>query len=325
MIRWWRKWWTTRRMRRVVVTAIVGLVLGLCWLGANWSDGRLYAIYAQTRGLDVVLGDSAALAWRLEQVTVCYRTDVPEIGTDVDTEEALCSPGLYDVERLEEGQEFQWPAGTHLQISRVGPHSPLEIDVLGIGSVPVQLGGRPLPVYSRLVIDNTVWMDNSTLTLVGAVTVGDAPGSGSQFNLIGGSYAISEKLLGYSVPVEIVSGTLRSGDIAQIMMSDNRAEISGFIEPAGPESAGFDVSLFTSRETDRLQISRGSAGKLHIDPTWMDRALRNPLLLAIAAIVALLGGIGSAVSLTRWLLLDEGGPGAERSIRPSPAVRRRVS
>src|SRR5690606_13480453 len=93
----------------------------------------------------------------------------------------------------------------------------LEIDLLGTGQRLLTVGGLELRPHSRIIIANQDWQREGTLTLEGEVTVGDTPGSGSALNVIEGSFAVSEAMLGYVKPVEVYSAPLRSGDVVQVL------------------------------------------------------------------------------------------------------------
>ncbi|MNW18350.1 hypothetical protein D3C71_2178830 [compost metagenome] len=40
---------------------------------------------------------------------------------------------------------------------------------------------------------------------------------------------------------------------------------------------------------------------LQIEPSLLDRVLRNPILLALGVLLAVLGAVSSAVQLARWV------------------------
>lgn len=309
-----RNGWVRRAAVALGLTAVLAVLLVLTIGGRPGS----YSTHARTRGLDVVFDAPSISAWRLEDVTLCLRDAGGRTapGPGVSRASRLCDPKLYTVVGFENAQEFTWAPGTHLQISRVGYDTPLEIDVIAAGAEPVLLGGYAVTANSRLIIENEEWHEGSTMTLEGQVTLGDTPGSGSQFNVIEGKYSISEWPLWHNTPVEVVSGVLGAGDVVQMVDFvagkdvPQRANVFGFIGPAGKDEAGFLATLFSPLGQSQLQIDRYGAIRLYVQPGATDRALRNPLLLALGVFVAVMGGVALAVQLLRWIWF---GVGKEKS------------
>lgn len=288
------------RTKRVAAALSIGLVV-LVFLALTLGDReKSYSAHAQTRGLDIVFNQQPISGWQLEDMLVCFRRDGDDMAIESDGRaiSRLCDPQLYQVERFR-GVEFIWPEAAHLQISRVGATAPLEIDVIESGGLA--LGGAALPSRSRIVVTPEVWADAGTLPLEGQITIGDTPSSGSQLNIIEGSYSISENLVWYNKPVEVVSGSFRSGDVVRMIDGADTGDVFGFIEPAGEGEAGLLATIFSSPGGSRLQLFRYGVADQQIEPSMLDRALRNPVLLALGVMVAVLGAVSSAVQLARWV------------------------
>ena len=101
--------------------------------------------------------------------------------------------------------------------------------------------------------------------------------------------------------VEVVSGVFRSGDVVRMMDGADAGDVFGFIEPAGDGKAGFMATVFSSPGGSRLQLYRYGVADLQIEPSLLDRVLRNPILLALGVLLAVLGAVSSAVQLARWV------------------------
>ena len=290
------------RTRRVAAALAVGVAVLVFLLLTLGEGDKSYSAHAQTRGLDIVFNEEPISGWQLGDMLVCFRRDGADLvvqsqGRGVSP---LCDPQLYQVERLVQ-QEFIWPEASHLQIARVGTAAPLEIDVIESGMPPLVLGGASLPSRSRILVSPQIWADAGTLPLEGQITLGDTPSSGSQLNLIEGSYSINESLIWYNKPVEVVSGVFRSGDVVRMMDGADAGDVFGFIEPAGDGKAGFMATVFSSPGGSRLQLYRYGVADLQIEPSLLDRVLRNPILLALGVLLAVLGAVSSAVQLARWV------------------------
>lgn len=292
----------TPRTKRVAVALAVGLVV-LVFLLLTLRDGeKSYSAHAQTRGLDIVFNEAPISGWQLEEMLVCFRRDDADLAVQSQGPgvSPLCDPDLYQVERFAD-QEFTWPGAAHLQIARVGAGAPLEIDVIESGTPPLVLGGASLPSRSRILVPPQIWAEAGTLPLEGQITLGDTPSSGSQLTIIEGSYSINESLIWYNKPVEVASGVFRSGDVVRMVDGADAGDVFGFIEPAGDGGAGFLATVFSSPGGSRLQLFRYGVADLQIEPSLLDRVLRNPILLALGVLLAVLGAVSSAVQLARWV------------------------
>jgi hypothetical protein len=288
---------TLLRLLVVLVLAIVGALVLWALIG---DKPQSVAAYARTRGLEVhFAGEVVQSPWYFAQAKICRRLP-PAIFPDGDAQ-AICDPRLYDISDGEH-LEILWPAGTRLKISRLGYNAPLEIDILALPVEGLDVAKAIVSANSRLIIDDQVWQAGSTLAFEGEVRLGDHPGSGSNFDVIEGSFAITERMFGYDKPIEVLNAPLRSGDVLRVTNDERPARVIGFVAPAGHDEAGVMATLFSSLGESVLEIDRYGAVTLEIRPNPLDRATKHPLILALAALWALVSVGTGIVQVCRWVL-----------------------
>lgn len=277
-----------------------------------------YAAQMRTRGLAIEFVDQLRSPWLVKRAQICVRNEARPAGvaglSAVDG--PVCDPALYWVHEVLQA-ELLWPAGTRLQIARTAHDAPLEIDVLEAGERLLTTGDLELPRHSRIIIANEDWQREATLTLEGEVTVGDTPGSGSAYNVIEGSFAVSEAMLGYDKPVEVYSAPLRSGDVVQVLeeFSDETpgntrpVKVLGFIEPAEKDVSGFKATIYSPYGKAVLRIDRYGAVGTKIVPDELDRAIKSPAILALAGFFAVISLVTGLLRIVTWIWGPQPWPG----------------
>ena len=300
--------WPARTRKRRLATVLIGLLLIVGVVAFSVRAGpRSFAVQVVTRGLEIVFDGSAMNAWRLEGVTVCFRNDARVSGASpLPNHPSGCDPRLFAIETYD-ALELVWGDGNLVQIARLGPDAPLEIQLLGVSAAPTQVGEQTLTVNSRILVSDAAWREGSTLTMSGQATLGKAPGPGSQFNVLSGSYAVSERLPWTSRPVVVARGELLSGDQASMVKAGLAGEpvsVFGFIEPRGDGDTGFGATVYSPLGDDELSIDRFGAVEIRASPSWIDRWLANPALIAVSAVVGLLSGLSGLIALSHWLWHD---------------------
>ncbi|MHA6642607.1 hypothetical protein [Mesorhizobium sp. A623] len=168
------------------------------------------------------------------------------------------------------------------------------------------------------------WAALGVLSFNGTARVGNQVSSGETRTLLSGTYEVREKPL-WSEDTEVLkAGKIRSGESAEIMTAGKEgrqpAEVFGHIAKIEPGKPGFNVGLVSAPGPVSLEIGYfGGAKPANIAPTWMDRALTSPLVLALAFLLSVIlsavqfiGGIVPAI-----LRLA---PGAEAAAVPEKTV-----
>lgn len=278
----------------------LALVIGTYLL---WPHGRSFAVQTQTRGLVVAFDGSAMNAWLLEGATICRRNAVRVASGPSPTPDSPCDPRLFDITPAET-VEFSWSGGTVAWIGRHGPRADLEIQITSEDEAnPTVIKGSRVPPNSRILVDSAAWENASTLTLGGQITIGSTPGPGALRNLLSGQYAVSERLSLVPEPVVLNRGELLSGD--QVRLVDRATSrpltVFGFIEPLGNGAAGFGATVYSPLGDAELALNRFGSVDIRISPSWIDRALQNPLFLGLSALLALVSGLSGLFAPAQWL------------------------
>jgi len=270
-------------------------VLG-CALFLIKANERSFAVEAVTRGLRVEVEHTAMSSWLLDAAVVCFRRERRLGGGASAAGSAHCDPALYETVALA-NLELAWPSGAVVALNRSGPDSPLVVRLETAAAAPVDIEGRPLTPTDRVVVESADWLGNSTLTIAGRIVVGARPGPGETGNLLTGSYAVSERLPLAPTPVQLLDGTLLSGDTAEIVTRTvdgfRPAQAFGFVEPRGAREAGMGVTFYSEAGDNGLAIGRFGANGLTVTPHWVHRALANPVLLGGSALLAVFSGLAS--------------------------------
>ncbi|MEX0277383.1 MAG: hypothetical protein AB3N19_07675 [Ruegeria sp.] len=260
--------------------------------------GQSYVVEARTLGARVTFLGPDAL-WKLPKATYCQtRGENRDLRTAAKFQGEGCNPGLFEIHTLPDA-EIRIPSGVPILI-RSEPDGSMLLRRLAVpDEAPKAAPALRLSdaltwtPNSLLRIDAEGWMQVTLLEFVGDVVVGEEAGSGSNSYLIEGRYDVRERLLWRSdsaEPTTVFEGTLYRGDRVAFYGDEEDAEVllTGFIAPyLEDDRRGFGIVLSNGldRTDSQLGIKSFGAREVLVSPSWTDRALRDPLLLALTAIL----------------------------------------
>lgn len=256
----------------VCICAIAAIAMGF---GAT----RTIVVEAQTTGLQITFSGQAN-DWALGEVVVC----TPRIKIDPSLGRG---PGQCDARRYIEAKDdnfrINWDRNATTIISAITP-----------GTLVLDISGQSEMVdRTRVLLDRQSWESVGALTFTGTARIGFQLASGESKMLLSGSFEVREKPFWSDSTEVLKSGLLRRGESAVVLVErggkDNMAEVFGHITPSLAERSGVTVGIVSTPGPVRLQIGFfGSTIPTQIAPSWIDRALTSPLILAIAALLSIL-------------------------------------
>ncbi|MEM6385596.1 MAG: hypothetical protein AAF718_05090 [Pseudomonadota bacterium] len=151
---------------------------------------------------------------------------------------------------------------------------------------------------SVLKIKPVDWTTVTLLEFAGDVVVGEEAGSGANGYLIDGRYEVRELFLRQYRPwgnakanaTTVVSDNLYRGDRIAFTntLEPEKKLLTGFFAPlfdANARGIGIVISNGFDPTRARLAVESFGAREIVVTPSWIDRALRDPLLLALTAIL----------------------------------------
>lgn len=291
----------------LAVIAIVAMIVISTGVGAD----RTFIVEATTTGIDIRFAGQAN-DWHLGEATICK--PLKRIERTLPRGTGACDERRYETGIRGDALRINWSPGAQVKLSAPQPQT-LVLELFG------QAGWDD---RTRIVIGKDEWATLGVLSFNGTALVGNQVSSGETRTILSGAYEVREKPL-WSEDTEVLkAGKVRSGESAEIMTAgkDGRqpAEVFGHIAEVEPGKPGFNVGLVSAPGPVSLQIGYfGGAKPANIAPTWMDRALTSPLVLALAFLLSVIlsavqfiGGIVPAI-----LRLA---PGAEAAAAPEKAV-----
>lgn len=315
--RWFAAW---RAHRGVVLRGCIGsgAVLAVVVLVAAYllPGHPSFLIESDTRGARITFADGGISVWRLESPVLCLRhaRNAPEppdaAPPDAVSPDAAAPLGCdlehYTVHRPASA-EVEWREGAEVHI-RATPDGGLAIELAGTraGEVVTPEGESdssalplPLPRNSRILLPALAWANHAALPFDSRdVVIGALPTAGEEGILIAGRYQIRQSLFLRPALVVVDEGGFTTGD--RIAFEDRPRWLSltgeaqpyrayGFLAPGvGPGNPGFRAVVYNVPGQTRLQVQRIGASPAHIQENWTHRALRDPYLLILTALV---GGI----------------------------------
>lgn len=306
---------TLRRMKALIQAAQGRLPFFLTLIGVpalivlSYSRplGQVYLVEARTLGARVTVAGPDTV-WKLPNATLCS-----DLGSAKDIKRATtwtgtgCNPGLFETINLT-GTEIRMPSGVQIQLRAEADGAVL---LRRLSDRPDQSGADPSGIRltenhnwtpgSLLRIEPTDWQRVTLLEFAGDVEIGQETGSGANAYLIEGRYEVREHFLHQlrpwgttgAEPTTVVTGSLYRGDRVAFrkQSADNLpAETvltTGFIAPNLDLTPGFSIVASSGLEHKQAQLRVKSFGtrEAQVKPTWIDRALRDPMLLALTAIL----------------------------------------
>jgi hypothetical protein len=316
---------------RGAVGLIVAAALFLVWLTVASKD-RSYVLNVESFGADITSAGLALSDWRLGPGTfVCARMPSPPPVQSILT--SACDPGAFAVAQVSRSLEFGWDEGTRLLIGIAGAGD-LTVDLAQVPDGGVDIGlvekdfwpgstktSLKLQQFSRLIIPRPVLAMSGALPLSGRIVVGSVADAGSTRLLDSGRYAVRERLVGSASLTTIKEGELAFGDRVSFHAHASgrdatnaygylSANVSSDRGDSGPNP--FRMVVSTAPGRGLLRIERLGTNPTEIEPTWTDRALRDPVVLGLTALLSLAGIVMTLAAESRALLIAEEVPPTTR-------------
>lgn len=268
---------------------LIGLVAIMAMVAVSAGLGSLRTIVldAQATGLRVTFS-GAANDWSLGSVTVCEPR--PRVAWTLPRGEGVCDARRY-VETTVEGLRVNWNANANVLVTSPSPGA-LALDVSGQTGVADR---------TRIVLSRESWAATGALTFTGTALVGEQLASGETKMILSGSFEAREKPL-WSANTEVLkSGPIRRGESAAVFTEARgepvMAEVFGHVTPLEAGRPGFNVGLVSAPGPVFLQLGFfGAAAPTRVAPSWIDRALTSPLILALAALLSVLLSAGQIMA-----------------------------
>ncbi|MGD9918351.1 MAG: hypothetical protein AB7U46_10040 [Paenirhodobacter sp.] len=301
-----------RALRAATVLSVAaGLLAALAFvlLAAGIGSRQSFIIDAQTTGA-VVTFKGSTNDWALGAATLC----VPK---RMDLARAR-GAGPCDARRFDERNaadlRLSWPPGAVVRIS-----SP------AVGNIVLTLLSEgEWPKETRIILPDGALSRLGALSFYGHARVGQPAVSGEQDLLLAGSYEARERSL-WSRNTEVLrSGELRRGESVEILRNGADgappANEFGHITAEAPDAPGFHVSIASEAGKPVLRlVNYGGVATTTLAPNWIDRALHNSLILALALLLPL------ALSVVQFLVASGRIEGPSRrewaSVHPAPAAQ----
>lgn len=295
------------RSRLPFLLALVG-VPALVVVSYSIPLGQINLVEARTLGAQITTAGPDTV-WKLPTSTLCQN-----LGPSKDLRKAAswtergCNPGLYETSKIEQA-EIRIPAGVRLSLKSEPGGSillrrlPEAENLTTIPPSIIRLNAtHQWEPGSLLRIDAEAWKEVALLEFAGNVAIGQEAGSGADAYLIEGRYEVRERFLHQyrpwgnsdADPTPVISGTLYRGDEVTFSRRDIDSHasetvlVTGFIAPVFEQDArgfGIVVSSGFGQSQPRFSVKSYGTREAHIKPTWVARALRDPVLLAMTAIL----------------------------------------
>jgi len=296
----------------LAVVAIVAMIVVSTGVGAD----RTFIVEATATGIDIRFAGHTN-DWHIGQATIC--TPRKRVERTMPRGTGACDARRYE-ERRDDTLRINWSPGAEVQLSSPQPQT-LVLELFG------QAGWDD---RTRIVIGRSEWAALGVLSFNGSARIGNQVSSGETRMVLSGTYEAREKPF-WSEDTEVLkAGRIRRGESAEIVAAaaDGRvpAEVFGHVAEVEPGKPGFNVGLVSAPGPVSLQIGYfGGANPASIAPTWIDRALTSPLVLALAFLLSVIlsavqfvGGIVPAI--LRLAPGVEDRPVAETAIAEEPAA-----
>lgn len=255
-------------------------------LAAGIGSQQSVIIDAQTMGA-VVSFKGSTNDWALGDAILC----VPKkIDLSQGRGEELCDARRFE-ERRAENLRVSWPPDAVVRVSSPA-RGQLVLSLLSDGEWPKE---------TRILLPEDALSRLGALGFYGHARVGQPAVSGEQDLLLSGSYEVRERSV-WSRNTEVLRrGELRRGESVEIFRDGAQgaapANEFGHITAEAPDTPGFHVSIAseTGKPVLRL-VNYGGVATTTLAPNWIDRALHNSLILALALLLPV------ALSLVQFLL-----------------------
>ena len=269
--------WDTRRAATFAF-AVASVLIAILYL---WPGARTFSIFAETHGLTITFDGTVASAWRFPKMSMCRRLPSPLPPAARQSLASRCDPRLFEEHEFVEPVEILWPAGTTVELFRGEAGSDLEVRILSYREPPTQ-GELTIGKGSLLFVPSNAWARSGTIIYSGEVVLGAAASPGERGILLSGAYEVRHRPFLQNDSVLLRSGTLFAGDRVDMVTADDEParNVYGFVAPRDDEP-GLRATILTPASFALLRIDRLGAEPARIGPSWIDRAVTDPVLVAI--------------------------------------------
>lgn len=272
----------------------------------SWPRQQSYVVEAHTLGLEVTILGPDTL-WKLPASQFCKKLQERDLRRAAGYSGDSCNPGLFENVPLT-GSELRIPAGVRI-LMRSSPDGHVLFrrldDSPGASTPVIRLSEtHDWDVGSVMIFAPENWKKVSLLEFAGDIAIGQEAGTGADSYLIEGRYEVRERFWWYPLrpnrrhtaePTAIVSGALFRGDYVSFRYTPDLDTgplppvlLNGFVTPV-PHAGTLGLSVVVSNGLDPsnalLAVKRFGAREIRVSPSWIDRARRDPLLLALTAIL----------------------------------------
>lgn len=262
-------------------TAAFGLAatLAIFVISAGLGSVRTIVLEAQSTGVEIIFAGQTN-DWALTDVTVC----VPRAAIDrtLPRGRGRCDARGY-TEAESPSVRINWNENASVVVTSPTP----DVVVLDV------TGQARIADRTRIILNRESWLNAGALTFNGWARLGEQLASGERKMILSGSYDIREKPF-WSENTEVLKrGVIWRGESATIVTraenAPKPAEVFGHITPVEAGKPGFAVGVVSAPGQVFLQIGFfGAAKPTQIAPSWIDRALTSPLILALAALLSVM-------------------------------------
>ncbi|MFN4153897.1 MAG: hypothetical protein ACK4HF_04535 [Paracoccaceae bacterium] len=282
MIGWLRRGLDSRMVHLCVSLGMGALgifaLLTITVVSVGVGSTRTIVVEAETTGLEITFAGQAN-DWALGPVTVCVPR--PQIDRSLPRGDGQCDARRY-LERSEDSLRINWNQNAAVRVTSTS-----------LGGLAFDMSGQTdVENRTRVILSAESWQANGALTFSGTTRIGDQLASGETHMILSGSFEMREKPFGSETTEVLKTGPLRRGESALIMMPTEdgpmAAKVFGHITPAEDSSSRIAVGVVSAPGQVFLQLGfYGAAVPTRISPSWVDRALASPLVLALVAIMSL--------------------------------------
>lgn len=297
----------TQRFRLAAILLGVCVLLALLVVLYGREGHRSFAVDALTGRADIVFDGSERAVWKVQDAIICVRRPRGEAPAAASGSHPECASSLFDI-RFARSIEFRWPADQRISIESDQTTFAVTLSVASSPEVPDEVdlgdGGRPLGPGSRIILDRDAMLRSSPFPVSGEVTIGAVPSAGVVGILREGRYVVRETLPWRNLPITVSEGSLFIGDRLSFVATGTSAPAPqhayGFLAagPGDDDAAEFQITAYSALGPSRLQIDRFGNETAFIAPSWTERAIKDPILIAFTALfslLTLLGGLGRSL------------------------------
>lgn len=258
-------------------------LLAIAAISLGFGSTRTFVVEAQTTGIQITFSGQAN-DWALGKVVVC--TPRPRADPKLPRGTGVCDARGYTEEVLGD-LRLVWTHDATVTVttsSNAGQAVRLVLEISGQDGIADR---------TRVMLDAARWAEAGALTFNGTARIGEQLASGETKMLLHGSFEAREKPVWSATTEVLKSGLLRRGEAVSVVYpgadKPAPAEVFGHITAADQGGSGFVVGLVSAPGPVWLEVGFfGAAVPTLIAPTWIDRALTSPLVLALAALLSIL-------------------------------------